>query len=75
MLESLLNFIITAIQKNLFLGIFIGVFLEAIFPPIPSEIILPLSGYLISFYNLNFIGLAIGIIIAAFGSTLASLVY
>ena len=75
MLENLLNFILTLIYKNLFLGIFVGVFLEAVFPPIPSEIILPLSGYLISLYNFGIIGLIFGIIIASFASTLASLVY
>jgi membrane protein DedA with SNARE-associated domain len=75
MLNEIVNFLIAIIYQNLFLGIFLGVFLETIFPPIPSEIILPLSGYLISFYNLSFFGLIIGILIATVGTTTGSLLY
>ncbi|MDT7858463.1 MAG: DedA family protein [Candidatus Aenigmarchaeota archaeon] len=75
MLNEIVNFLIAIIYQNLFLGIFLGVFLETIFPPIPSEIILPLSGYLISFYNLSFFGLILGILIATVGTTTGSLLY
>jgi membrane protein DedA with SNARE-associated domain len=75
MLNEIIDFLIAIIYQNLFLGIFLGVFLETIFPPIPSEIILPLSGYLISFYNLSFFGLIIGILIATVGTTTGSLLY
>jgi membrane protein DedA with SNARE-associated domain len=75
MLNEIVNFLIATIYQNLFLGIFLGVFLETIFPPIPSEIILPLSGYLISFYNFSLLGLLIGILIATIGTTIGSLLY
>jgi membrane protein DedA with SNARE-associated domain len=75
MLQEILNFLIATIYQNLFLGIFLGVFLETIFPPIPSEIILPLAGYLISFYNFSLFGLLIGILIATTGTTIGSLLY
>jgi membrane protein DedA with SNARE-associated domain len=75
MLQEILNFLISTIYQNLFLGIFLGVFLETIFPPIPSEIILPLSGYLLSFYNFGLIGLLIGVLIATIGTTIGSLLY
>jgi len=75
MMNEIVNFLIATIYQNLFLGIFLGVFLETIFPPIPSEIILPLSGYLLSFYNFGWFGLAIGILIATIGTTIGSLLY
>jgi membrane protein DedA with SNARE-associated domain len=75
MLQEIVNFLIAKIYQNLFLGIFLGVFLETIFPPIPSEIILPLSGYLLSFYNLGLLGLFIGILIATTGTTIGSFLY
>ena len=75
MLQEILNFVIATIYKNLFLGIFLGVLIETIFPPIPSEVVLPLSGYLLSFYSFGFSGLAFGIIIATCGATFGSLLY
>jgi len=75
MMQEIINFLITTIYQNIFIGIFLGVLIETIFPPIPSEIILPLSGYLLSFYNFGFYGLILGIAIAASGATLGSLVY
>jgi membrane protein DedA with SNARE-associated domain len=75
MLNEIVNFLIATVYQNLFLGIFLGVFLETIFPPIPSEIILPLSGYLLSFHNFGSLGLLIGILIATIGTTIGSLLY
>ena len=75
MLQEIVNFVIATIYQNLFLGIFLGVLIETIFPPIPSEIILPLSGYLLSFYSFSLHALAFGIIIATGGATLGSLLY
>jgi membrane protein DedA with SNARE-associated domain len=75
MINEIVNFLIATIYQNLFLGIFLGVLLETIFPPIPSEIILPLSGYLLSFYNFSWLGLLIGILIATVGATIGSLLY
>jgi membrane protein DedA with SNARE-associated domain len=75
MMNEIVDFLIATIYQNLFFGIFLGVLLETIFPPIPSEIILPLSGYLISFYNFSFFGLILGILIATAGTTTGSLLY
>jgi len=75
MLQEILNFLIATIYQNIFLGIFLGVLIETVFPPIPSEIILPLSGYLLSFFDFGFSGLLIGILIATAGTTSGSLFY
>jgi len=75
MLQDLLNFLTLKLYQNIFLGIFLGVLIENVFPPIPSEIILPLSGYILSFYSLGWPGLIAGILIASLGSTTGSLLY
>jgi len=75
MMQEIINFLITTIYQNIFIGIFLGVLIETIFPPIPSEVILPLSGYLLSLYNFGFCGLILGVIVATSGATLGSLVY
>jgi len=46
-IESLIEFIISLISDNLYPGVFLAALIETIFPPIPSEIIFPLAGYLI----------------------------
>jgi len=75
MLEEIINLLTATIYQNIFIGIFLGVLIETIFPPIPSEIILPLSGYLLSFFNFGVSGLLIGILIATSGTTIGSLLY
>ena len=46
-IESLIEFIISLISDNLYPGVFLAALIETIFPPIPSEIIFPLAGYVI----------------------------
>jgi len=75
MMQEIIDFLISTIYQNIFLGIFIGVLLETVFPPIPSEVILPLSGYLLSYFGFSFFGLLIGIIVASIGATVGSLAY
>jgi membrane protein DedA with SNARE-associated domain len=75
MLQEITSILLSTIYSNIFLGIFLGVLIETIFPPIPSEIILPLSGYLLSLNNFSYLGLIIGMLIATFGATISSLIY
>jgi membrane protein DedA with SNARE-associated domain len=67
MLESLVEFAINLIEQLGYLGLFIGIFLEAIIPPIPSEVILPLAGFLVSKGEMQFF-------LAVLSATAASLV-
>ena len=46
-IESLIEFIVSLISDNLYPGVFLAALIETIFPPIPSEIIFPLAGYVI----------------------------
>lgn len=47
------------IQQGGYLGILLLMFLENVFPPIPSEVIMPLAGFLAARGELNFIGVAL----------------
>lgn len=45
---DLFDFAKTIVQELGYFGVFLGTFLEAVFPPIPSEIVMGLAGFLIS---------------------------
>lgn len=47
-LFDLFDWVKNLIEQLGYVGVFIGVYLEAIFPPIPSEVIMGFSGFLIS---------------------------
>lgn len=66
MLESIVEFAINLIDQLGYLGLFIAIFLESIIPPIPSEVILPLVGFLVSKDEMQ-------LVIAILVATLASL--
>lgn len=62
--------IIGLIEQGGYLGIIFLMFLENVFPPIPSEVIMPLAGFLAARGDLN----AIGVVIAGtFGSFIGAL--
>jgi membrane protein DedA with SNARE-associated domain len=46
-IETFVEWVTTLISDNLYPGIFFAALLETIFPPIPSEVIFPLAGYVI----------------------------
>jgi membrane protein DedA with SNARE-associated domain len=66
MAEAVINFI----SQNGYLGVFILMFAENIFPPIPSEVILPFIGHSVSKGELDFIP---ALIVACAGSFLGTL--
>ncbi len=55
-------------------GVFLAMFIETIIPPIPSEIVMPLAGFLVYEANLGVIGLIYVIIAGGLGSTFGSVV-
>jgi len=67
MFEQLGNQLIELINQVGYIGLFIASFLENLIPPIPSEVIMPLGGYLASIGKLHIIGV---ILVCAIGSTL-----
>lgn len=46
-IEVFIQWIIALISENLYPGVFFAALVETIFPPIPSEVIFPLAGYLV----------------------------
>ena len=46
-IESFIELLVSLISENLYPGVFIAALIETVFPPIPSEAIFPLAGYLI----------------------------
>lgn len=69
-LAQLTNWITSLLQTTGYLGIIFLIALENIFPPIPSEVILPLTGYLVYQDKLNVFA---AIISATIGSVLGAL--
>jgi len=70
MIESLVNWLVNTISVLGYPGVFISVFVESFFAPIPSEIILPFSGFVASMGEMN---IYLVIIIATVGAYLGSL--
>ena len=73
-LETFVQWVISLVSDYLYAGIFTAALLETIFPPIPSEAIFPLAGYVVSQNKMSFfhvIGLGIT---GTAGSTIGALV-
>ena len=46
-IESFIELVISLISDNLYAGVFLAALIETVFPPIPSEVVFPLAGYLV----------------------------
>lgn len=79
-IETFVQWVISLVSDYLYAGIFIAALIETIFPPIPSEAIFPLAGYIVAQNGMPFIhviGLgatgAAGSTVGAFGIYLITL--
>lgn len=70
MINSLVDWLVQAIDSLGYLGVGLAIFLETFIAPIPSQIILPFSGFVASQGSLNII---LVIVVAAFGAYLGTL--
>jgi len=62
-IESFIDWIISLISANLYPGVFLAAFIETIFPPIPSEAVFPLAGYVVLQNKMHFMHvLGVGIV-------------
>lgn len=69
MIESIVNWLSSAIETLGYPGVAIAVFLESFFAPIPSEVVLPFSGFVASNGALNiYLVIAVATIFAYLGS-------
>lgn len=73
-IELFIEWIISLVTEYLYAGIFTAALLETIFPPIPSEAIFPLAGYILSKNGMPFIHVIIIGVIGGAGSTLGAFV-
>lgn len=73
MFESIFSGVEGLVTGMGFVGMFLATFLETIFPPIPSEIVIPLGGYVANVSGLGLLGLALMSLASALGSTLGAL--
>ena len=72
MIQSIIDWLVTVISTLGYPGVFIAVFLESFFAPIPSEIILPFSGFVASLPDGN-MNIVLVILIATIAAYLGSL--
>lgn len=66
MIQSIIDWLVNAISTIGYPGVFILVFLESFFAPIPSEIILPFSGFVASTGKMNLIFVIVIATVAAY---------
>lgn len=66
----MLKWIMEVISSMSYFGIIALMFIENIFPPIPSELIIPLAGFMVSKGQFEFVGV---IVAGTFGSILGAL--
>ena len=71
MSESLAAWVADVIQASGYLGVALLMFAENLFPPIPSEVILPLAGFLVNQGELRFVP---ALVVATVGSLAGALV-
>jgi hypothetical protein len=58
-IEALSSFVISVIEQFGYAGVFVGMTLESIGVPLPSEIIMPFAGYVVWEGKLTLIGVAV----------------
>jgi len=64
-IEAFIQWVISLVSDNLYPGVFFAALIETIFPPIPSEAVFPLAGYLVlqnemSFFHVIGVGITGG---------------
>ncbi len=62
-IELFIDWIISLVSANLYPGVFFAAIIETVFPPIPSEAVFPLAGYVILQNKMHFMHiLGVGIV-------------
>ncbi len=46
-IQAFIEWVVSLVSDNLYPGVFLAALLETVFPPIPSEAVFPLAGYLV----------------------------
>jgi len=54
-IELFIEWVISIVSSNLYPGVFLAALIETVFPPIPSEAVFPLAGYVVLQNKMHFI--------------------
>ena len=54
-IELFIEWILSIVSANLYPGVFLAALIETIFPPIPSEVVFPLAGYVVLQSKMHFL--------------------
>ena len=68
-MDNIISFFVELINKSGLLGVFLGVFAESIFPPIPSEAILGYAGFLVGNGSQSFVLVLIASVLGKLASS------
>ena len=72
--EEIIQWVLSLISDNLYPGVFLAALIETIFPPIPSEAVFPLAGYVVLQNNMPFFHVFTVGIVGGAGATLGAFV-
>ena len=73
-LESLIEFVITLITDNLYVGVFLAAIIETVIPPIPTMVVFPTAGFIASQNGLELPELILLGIVGGLGASIGSTV-
>jgi len=73
-IESFIDWIISLVSANLYPGVFFAAIIETVFPPIPSEAVFPLAGYVILQNKMHFMHIFGVGIVGGSGATVGAFV-
>jgi membrane protein DedA with SNARE-associated domain len=68
-MNNIIEMLLQLVEQNGVFGVFLGVFAESIFPPIPSEVILGYAGYLVGAGKQGFIIMLIASVLGKIASS------
>ena len=54
-IELFIEWVLSIVSANLYPGVFLAALIETIFPPIPSEVVFPLAGYVVLKNEMHFL--------------------
>lgn len=66
------NWVTDIMEKLGYLGVYLMMVLENVFPPIPSEIVLPFGGFLTTYTDLTVFGVVVA---ATAGSVIGAMIF
>jgi len=73
-IQLFIEWVISLVTENLYPGVFLAALIETIFPPIPSEAIFPLAGYIVLKSEMSFIHIFGVGLVGGMGATLGAVV-